>query len=79
MFWPLDWQDANQRKEFLSLKKLDAGDCSWSTCQTMLGWIVDSFNMTIALSPHHGARLREIVHAIPCTQQRVGVDKWPKI
>ena len=29
VFRPLDWQDANQRKEVLSLKKLDAGDCSW--------------------------------------------------
>ena len=45
----------------------------------MLGWIVDSINMTIALPPHHVARLKEIVHAIPRTQQRVGVDKWHKI
>ena len=29
VFRTLDWQDANQRKEVLSLKKLDAGDCSW--------------------------------------------------
>ena len=48
---PLDQQDAKQRKEVLSLKKLDVGDCSWSTCQTMLGWIVDSINMKIALPP----------------------------
>ena len=41
----------------------------------MLGWIVDSVNMTIALPPHHVARLKEIVHAIPLTQRRVGVDK----
>ena len=76
---PLDRKDATQRKEVLSLKKLDAGDCSWSTCQTMLGWIFDSVNMTIALPPHRVARLKEIVHAIPCTQRRVGVDKWHKI
>ena len=36
VFRPLDRQESNQRKEVLSLKKLDAGDCSWSTCQTML-------------------------------------------
>ena len=29
VFRPLDRQDATQRKEVLSLKKLDAGDCSW--------------------------------------------------
>ena len=68
VFRPLDQQDAKQRKEFLSLKKLNAGDCSWSTCQTMLGWIVDSINMTISLPPHCLARLKEIVHAIPRTQ-----------
>ena len=29
VFWPMDQQDASQRKEVLSLKKLDARDCSW--------------------------------------------------
>ena len=79
VFRPLDQQDASQRKEVLSLKKLDAGDLSWSTCQTMLGWIVDLVNMTIPLPPHRVARLKEIVSAIPRTQWRVGVDKWHKI
>ena len=45
VFRPLDRQDTKQRKEVVSIKKLEAGDCSWSTCQTMLGWIVDSVNM----------------------------------
>ena len=44
----------------------------------MLGWIVDSVNMTIALPSHRMARLKEIVSAIPRTQRRVGVDKWHK-
>ena len=30
VFRTLDRQDSKQRKEVLSLKKLDAGDCSWS-------------------------------------------------
>ena len=79
VFRPLNGQDAKQLKEVLILKKLDAGDCSWSTCQTMLGWIVDSINMTIALPPNHVARLKEIVHSITRTQQRFGVDKWHRI
>ena len=54
---PLDRQDTKHHKEVLLLKKLEAGDCSWSTCQTMLGWIVDSVNMKITLPPHHVARL----------------------
>ena len=68
MFRQLDRQDSKQRKDVFSLKKLDAVDCSWLTCQTMLGWIVDSINMTISLPPHCLARLNEIVHAIPRTQ-----------
>ena len=31
VFQPLDGQDTKQRKEVLSIKKLEAGDCSWST------------------------------------------------
>ena len=52
VFRPLDRQDSKQRKEFISLKKMDAGDCSWSMCQTLIGWIFDSVNMTIILPLH---------------------------
>ena len=79
VFRPLDRQDIKQRKEVLFLKKLEAGDCSWSTCQTMLGWIVDSVNMTIALPHHRGAWLKKIVSSIPRTQHRVGVDKCHRV
>ena len=75
VFRTLDRQDTKQRKKVLSLKKLEAGDCSWSTCQTMLGWIVDSVNMMITLPSHRVVRLKEIIASIPRTQRRVGVDK----
>ena len=38
VFRLLDRQDTKQCKEVLSIEKLEAGDCSWSTCQTML-WL----------------------------------------
>ena len=79
VFRTLDRQDTKQRKEFLSFKKLEEGDCSWSTCQTMLGWIFDFINMTITLPPHRVARLKEIVSSIPRSKRRVGVDKWHRI
>ena len=79
VFRPLDGQDAKQRKEVLSLKKLDAGDCSWSTCQVLLGWIVDTINMTITLPPHRVERLHEILSAIPRSQRRISVDKWHRV
>ena len=40
----------------------------------MLGWIVDSINMTISLSPHHVTQLKEIVHAYPLLGAGHGVD-----
>ena len=79
MFRPLDRQDTKQCKEVLSIKKLEARDCSWSTCQTMLKWIVDSVNMTVTLPPYCVARLKEIIVSISCTQHRVGVDKWHRV
>ena len=79
VFRPLDGQDAKQRKEVLSLKKLDAGDCSWSTCQVLLGWIVDTINMTITLPPHRVERLHEILSATPRSQRRISVDKWHRV
>ena len=45
----------------------------------MLGWIVESINMTIALPSHRMARLKKIVSSIPSTQHRVGVDKWHQV
>ena len=79
MFQTLDRQDAKQRKEVLLLKKLDSGDCSCYTCQTLLWWIVDSINMPITLPLHRVARLKEFFSAIPCSQRRIGVDKWHRV
>ena len=76
---PLDRQDTKQRKEVLSLKELEAGYCSWYTFHTMLGWIVDSVNMTITLLPHRVVRLKEIILSIPCIQHRVVIDKWHRV
>ena len=79
VFRPLNMQDAKQLKEVLSIKKLDAWDCSWYTCQTLIGWIVDTINMTITLPPHQLARLEAIMSAIPRSQSRMGVDKWNRV
>ena len=61
------------------IKKLEAWDYSWSTCQTILGWIVESVNMKITLLPRQVERLKDIVSSIPRTQHRVGIDKWHRV
>ena len=47
VFIPLDKLDPTQGKEFLSIQKLDEGDCSWSICQVLLGWMTETVNMTM--------------------------------
>ena len=76
VFRPLDSKDIGERKELLSLKKLDAGDCSWSTCKLLLGWVFDTINMKISLPPHRVDRFRDILAEIPATQKRISVNKW---
>ena len=52
LFRPRDSGDSTTRKEVLSLKKILERYCTWSTCQVILGWFVDTFNMTLSLPPH---------------------------
>ena len=76
VFRPLDADDNPSRREPVSLKKLRQGDCSWDTCKTVLGWVVDTANMTIELPPHRLERLWGILDGIPKHQKRTTVKKW---
>ena len=40
------WQNGVPQKEVLSMKKLGASDCIWSTFQVLMGWIVESYPCT---------------------------------
>ena len=61
------------------MKKLLQGDCSWSTVKLVLGWIIDTVNMTIQLPQHRIDRLWEIINSIPRHQKRTSVKKWHKV
>ena len=76
---PLSKTDHPARREPVSLKKLRQGDCSWGTVKLVLGWIIDTVNMTIHLPPHRVERLAEILDSIPKTQRRTSVKKWHKV
>lgn len=76
VFRPLDAQDEPARREPVSLKKLRQGDCSWATCKTILGWVIDTVNLTMELPPHRLERLAEILNSIPKNQKRTTVKKW---
>ena len=79
VFRPLDSNDSPFRRQPISLKKLEKGDCSWSTIKVILGWIIDTVSMTIQLPPHRVERLADILSSIPVTQKRTSVRKWHKV
>jgi hypothetical protein len=79
VFRPLSPDDSPFRREPVSIKKLRQGDCSWDTVKLILGWIVDTVNMTLELPPHRVVRLREILDSIPRTQRRTSAKKWHKV
>jgi hypothetical protein len=79
VFRPNDHLDNEHRRDPVSMKKLLKGDCSWSTVKLILGWIVDTVNMTIQLPPHRVERLWEILNSIPRRQKRTSVKKWHKV
>jgi len=76
---PLDSADNPARREPVSLKKLRQGDCSWATIKSVLGWVIDTVNMTIHLPPHRIDRLWELLDSIPRHQKRTSVKKWHKV
>ena len=79
VFRPNDPDDSPARREPVSLKKLRQGDCSWGTIKLVLGWVIDTINMTIHLPSHRVDRLADILASVPVTQKRTSVKKWHKL
>ena len=79
VFRHLEPDDNPFRKEPVSMKKLEQGDCSWGTIKEVLGWIIDTVNMTIHLPDRRVERLGEILASIPVSQRRTSVKKWHKV
>ena len=52
LFQYLDSKDMSNRKEVFSLKKIETGDFIWFIYQVLLGWVVDTINITESLPPH---------------------------
>jgi hypothetical protein len=75
VFQPLLPNDNPTRQEPVFMKKLREGDYSFGTFKLILGWIIDTINMTIQLSQHRVDRLAEILASIPATQHRTSVKK----
>ena len=76
---PLDEDDAPQRKEVNSLKKLDQGDGAWATQKEFLGWDIDTVGMTIRLPERRVTRLRELLDLFPPSKKRTSVKVWRRV
>jgi hypothetical protein len=67
------------RQEPASVKKMQKGDATWANCKVLMGWLVDTLNMTIELPPHRVKRLFEFLDSVLPHQGRTSVKKWQKL
>jgi hypothetical protein len=79
VFRPLDASDSPFRREPSSVKKMLQGDADWSSCKTILGWLIDTTAMTISLTPRRLERLSCLLASIPLTQKRTSVKRWHQL
>jgi hypothetical protein len=75
VFRPLDSDDSEHRQEPASVKKMRKGDATWSTRKVILGWILDSIQLTLELPCHRIASLFELLDSVVPSQRRVGTKK----
>jgi hypothetical protein len=69
VFRLLDDADGPHRKEPALVKQLKQGKACWGTRKLILGWIVDTLQMTIELPAHRKERLLEILKSFPATDE----------
>jgi hypothetical protein len=79
MFRRLSPSDGPFRQEPAYIKKMKKGDATWATRKDILGWTVDTLQMTIELPPHRVTRLLEILDSVPAHHGRTSVKKWQKL
>ena len=79
VFLPLENLDPTQRKEVLSINKIDTGYCAWSTFQFLLGWGFYTVNVTMCLSTHQFAHLKDIFSIVPPPPLAGESQKWHQV
>ena len=79
VFRPLEPDDPPARTEPISVKKLLAGDGSWDTCKTILGWVIDSVAMTLTLPPRRLQRLADSLASILPTRKRLALPAFHQL
>jgi hypothetical protein len=62
----------------ISVRKLKKGDDFWSTQKVILGWFIDTVNLTIALPKHRQDRLLTILTEV-ISKSTVSLKQWQKL
>ena len=76
---PLGDSDPPERKEPASVKKMLKGDVHWSPQKRMLGWDIDSSDLTLNLPPHRVARCREVLAWLTPPRRRLPTAQWHQL
>jgi hypothetical protein len=76
VFRKLETTDNPHHQEPASIKKILKGDATWSTRKNILGWVVDTINMTVELPPHRVDRLFKLSDSVSPRQRRASANKW---
>jgi hypothetical protein len=61
IIWPLDQQDYEHHQEPASVKKIQKGNAMWATRKIILGWILDTIQLTAELPAHRIMRLFQLL------------------
>jgi hypothetical protein len=81
VFRKLDKKDGAHRQEPASIKKMRKGDAIWATRKVILGWTIDTLEMTVELPPHRVERIFELLDSVTPGQRRTSTNtnKWQKL
>jgi hypothetical protein len=55
------------------------GGANWGTWKTILGWLIDTNELTVKLPPHRIARLFKLLASITPGQRQISINKWQKL
>ena len=68
----------NNPKDSVSLKKALQGDGDWKTTKEILGWMVNTEDGTLQLSPKRKAELKTLIN-VPPTQRQMSTKKLERL
>ncbi len=79
VFRPVRTGDHPHRSEPVSVKKLLKGDGTLATRKEILGWVLDTCEVTLEFTDRRYARLCELLDEFPASRKRTSVKKWQQV